>query len=191
MRADARRRRDTLIHAARDVFVERGHDAPLDAIAARADVGIATLYRNFPSREELAHAVAETTLSEVGALARDALARFDADPTTAWTQYIDSVVELRMGALVPAIIRSSLDELPPHVLDVREETKTSVSELVFRAQHSGLVREDLDPLEIVLALATITRPLVPFAEAPHPNFTRRLVAIYLAGIRPGAADLPD
>jgi formylglycine-generating enzyme required for sulfatase activity len=50
LRADARRNREQLLVAARDVFVEQGVDAPLDDVARRAGVGIATLYRRFPDR---------------------------------------------------------------------------------------------------------------------------------------------
>lgn len=191
MRVDARMRRDALIRAAREVFVERGHDAPLDAIAARADVGIATLYRNFPSREDLAYAVAETTLVEVGDMARDAQRRFDSDPAAVWREYIEKVVEIRIGALLPVIIRESFTELPDRILAIREHTKTAVSTLIESAQQAGLVRKDLEPLEIVFGLATITRPQVRFIEDQPSNFTQRLVAIYLAGIRPGATSLPE
>lgn len=191
MRSDALKRRNALLRAARDVFVERGYDAPLDAVAARADVGIATLYRNFSSRDELAHAVAESTLLEVGERGREALERFDSDPDSAWLQFIDSVIALQIGTLVPALVRESFEELPEPVLAIREQTKTVVTTLIRRVQSAGIVRDDLAPLEIVFALATLTRPQVQFVENPLPNFTRRLVAIYLAGIRPGTATLPE
>src|SRR4051794_34498377 len=57
MRADARRNRERILVAARDVFVETGTDAPLEEIATRAGVGIATLYRRFPERVDLMRAV--------------------------------------------------------------------------------------------------------------------------------------
>jgi len=53
LRADAARNRDAIVAVARDVFAEHGLEAPLEAIAARAGVGIATLYRRFPTREKL------------------------------------------------------------------------------------------------------------------------------------------
>ncbi|MDX5311121.1 MAG: TetR/AcrR family transcriptional regulator, partial [Rhodococcus sp. (in: high G+C Gram-positive bacteria)] len=116
MRADAARRREALILAARDVLAERGHDAPLDAIAERAGVGIATLYRNFPTRDDLAHAVARRTLIEAGAAADRALAAMASDPERAWTEFVDTAVRLRLGALIPALIVESYRELPGDVL---------------------------------------------------------------------------
>src|SRR5215469_14635313 len=66
-RADAARNFDALLAAARDVFTEYGADVPMDEIARRADVSIATLYRNFPTREQLLENV---YISEVEAVCR-------------------------------------------------------------------------------------------------------------------------
>ena len=74
LRADARRNREQLLLAARDVFVERGPDAPLEDVAQRAGVGIGTLYRRFPDRQALLRAVALDVLARVTAEAHAALA---------------------------------------------------------------------------------------------------------------------
>src|SRR5579863_2702696 len=72
LRADALRNRQHVLAAARDVFVELGPDAPLDEVARRAGVGIATLYRRFPDRESLQRAVALDVLDQAGAAAAQA-----------------------------------------------------------------------------------------------------------------------
>ncbi|GAF42140.1 MULTISPECIES: TetR/AcrR family transcriptional regulator [Rhodococcus] len=189
MRADALERRNTLIKAARAVFADRGHDAPLDAIAAEAGVGIATLYRNFPSRDELAHAVARTTLAEVRELAVRGLDECGDDPEGAWWRFVDAVVELRMGALVPALV-NSLDELPPDVRESRELTKSTVTEFIRRLQDDGLVREDVVPLEIIMGIAMLTRPHVLMFDDTTANLVPRLITVFLAGLRPDGAPLP-
>ena len=189
MRADALERRNTLIKAARAVFADRGHDAPLDAIAAQAGVGIATLYRNFPSRDDLAHAVARTTLAEVRELAVRALDECGDEPEAAWRRFIEAVVELRMGALVPALV-NSLDELPPDVHETREQTKSTVTELIHRLQALGLLREDIVPLEIIMGIAMLTRPHVLMFEDTTANLVPRLIAVFLAGLRPDGVPLP-
>ncbi|BAH50402.1 TetR/AcrR family transcriptional regulator [Rhodococcus opacus] len=189
MRADALERRNTLIKAARAVFADRGHDAPLDAIAAQAGVGIATLYRNFPSRDDLAHAVARTTLAEVRELAVRALDECGDEPEAAWRRFIEAVVELRMGALVPALV-NSLDELPPDVRETREQTKSTVTELIHRLQALGLLREDIVPLEIIMGIAMLTRPHVLMFEDTTANLVPRLIAVFLAGLRPDGVPLP-
>ena len=73
LRADARLNRERILAAARDSFVERGADVPLEEIAARAGVGIATLYRRFPDRAALQRAVALDVLTRVGQEARAAI----------------------------------------------------------------------------------------------------------------------
>src|SRR3954454_11504336 len=65
LRADARRNRDQILRAARDVFVEHGPGAPLEEVGRRAGVGIGTLYRRFPDRRALQRAVALDTLERV------------------------------------------------------------------------------------------------------------------------------
>ncbi len=190
MRADAARRREALILAARDVLAERGHDAPLDAIAERAGVGIATLYRNFPTRDDLAHAVARRTLIEAGAAADRALAAMVSDPESAWAEFVDTAVRLRLGALIPALIVESYRELPGDVLEIREGTKARVTELVHAAQRAGLVRDDVQPIEVIMAVARLTRPHVRFVDDVVPGLVPRMIAIYLAGLRPDGRPLP-
>ncbi|WP_343466570.1 helix-turn-helix domain-containing protein [Rhodococcus aetherivorans] len=191
MRADAARRREALILAARDVLAERGHDAPLDAIAERAGVGIATLYRNFPTRDDLAHAVARRTLDEAGAAADRALAAMTSDPERAWAEFVDTAVRLRLGALIPALIVESYRELPDDVLEIREGTRARVTELVHAAQQAGLVRDDVQPIEVIMAVARLTRPHVRFVDDVVPALVPRMIAIYLAGLRPDGRPLPQ
>src|SRR4051794_32627452 len=87
LRADARRNREQLLEAARDVFVEHGPNAPLDEIARRAGVGIATLYRRFPDRESLMRAVVLDVLARVGHQARLAQAE-EPDALAALIRYM-------------------------------------------------------------------------------------------------------
>src|SRR5207244_6832248 len=94
LRADARRNREQLLAAARDVFVEQGADAPLDEIARRAGVGIATLYRRFPDRAALLRAVALDVLARAAHEAGTAEAE-EGDPFGALARYMHS--ELGLG----------------------------------------------------------------------------------------------
>jgi AcrR family transcriptional regulator len=75
MRADARRNYDKLVDAARQVFRERGYEAPLDEIARRAGVGPGTLYRHFPTKDALFDAVMQAWIEGVEAATEKALAR--------------------------------------------------------------------------------------------------------------------
>ena len=75
MRADAQRNRDKLVEVARQVFREKGYDAPLDEIAKRAGVGPGTLYRHFPTRDALLDAVMQRWAEGVEVATQKALAR--------------------------------------------------------------------------------------------------------------------
>src|SRR6266496_5754794 len=85
MRADARRNRARLLAAGREVFTEVGADAPLEEIARRADVGIGTLYRHFPTRRDLLQAV---YVEEVEALAASAVDFADLPPWDALVAWL-------------------------------------------------------------------------------------------------------
>src|ERR1700744_902266 len=65
LRADARRNREKVLHAARDAFAESGSDVPLDEIAARAGVGAGTVSRHFPSKEALFEAVISARIEDL------------------------------------------------------------------------------------------------------------------------------
>src|SRR5690242_147309 len=71
-RADARRNFDALLAAARDVFAEQGTGASLEEVARRAGVGIGTLYRNFPTRQDLFDAVYVEEVAQLCQAADDA-----------------------------------------------------------------------------------------------------------------------
>jgi len=87
LRADARRNRGRILDAARDAFGERGLDVPLEDIADRAGVGIATLYRRFPTREALVAASFEAKLAAFAEAAEQAL-----DSPDAWAGFAGFVV---------------------------------------------------------------------------------------------------
>jgi AcrR family transcriptional regulator len=93
LRADARRNRDQILLAARDVFIERGPDAALDEVARRAGVGNATLYRRFPDRRSLLRAVLVDVFRRVGDEARLALVE-ESDPFEALARYMPRLATL-------------------------------------------------------------------------------------------------
>jgi AcrR family transcriptional regulator len=124
LRADARRNREQLLAAARDVFVEQGPGAPLDEIAKRAGVGIATLYRRFPDRESLMRTVLLDVLGRVGHQARLAQAE-EPDAFSALVRYMHEAVDLRIAAVIPALLgQVTLED--EETLGAREAAATPV-----------------------------------------------------------------
>jgi AcrR family transcriptional regulator len=120
LRADARRNRDAVLQAARAVFEQEGVLAPLDGIAIKAGVGNATLYRNFPTREDLLAAVMEADLAD--AQARATALTGDPSPRAALAEWLVWLTwRLRIW-----------HDLPQCVAEARTATASSMSPAVSR-----------------------------------------------------------
>lgn len=182
VRADAARNRDLLLRAARDVFVEHGSDVALDEVARRAGVGIATLYRRFPDRSVLIRAVVLDVLAEIAASARLALAE-EADPGRALARYMHAALDIRVAAVMPAIVGTLLPLDDAEVIAAREASVAPLAEIIARAQSAGVLRPDVTFGDIGLLLIRLSRPLpqsLP-SETEHALAHRHL-DIVLAGL---------
>ena len=184
MRADAARRRHAIVQAARHLFAADGTTVALDSIAEASGVGIATLYRNFDSRAALADEVAQSILRDMQQAATQALAAMDEMPDAAWSGYIDRLVELDLGALSATLSDFMAGEMSPALRDAQASTLAGVEALLARARDSGLVRADLNALELVLAVGMITRPQPEVIRDATPELVTKLVRIFLDGLRP-------
>lgn len=148
-RVDARRNYERLVAAAREVFGERGVDAPLDDIARRAGIGNATMYRHFPSRRELIIAV---YADEVEALcARGEALLSDDSPGNAlvdWLRaFIAHVATKRELAL--AIPDDQSDRRSELFDGWHEAMRSTAARLLARAQDAAAARSDLDPFDLL------------------------------------------
>ncbi|RDG33970.1 TetR/AcrR family transcriptional regulator, partial [Streptomyces corynorhini] len=190
LRADAERNRARLVEAARSVFAENGIDSPLENIAERAGVGIATLYRRFPTREELVAATYEAKLAEI-ADATEAASR----APDAWTGFRDCVeyfcaVQAENQGFTSAVIMALpvATEVSAH----RERLRESLGTVIRRAQEDGSLRDDF-VLEDIALLLMATGAILRVTREAAPHAWRRLLAYQLEAFRaPGdpAAPLP-
>jgi|SRR5579859_2645978 len=157
LRADARRNRRQVLDAAAQVFVEQGADVPLDDIARRAGVGIATLYRRFPDRAALARAVALDVLARTADEARAAEAE-EADPFDGLARYMHRALDLRISAVMPALLGhiSFEDE---ELRLARAQAVAPVLRLIDAAQAAGRLRSDVAFGDIGVLLVRLGRPL--------------------------------
>ena len=73
LRADARRNRERILGAAKDVFAEQGADAQMDDVARKAGVGVGTVYRHFPTKEALLEALALEAFEHITTVAKEAV----------------------------------------------------------------------------------------------------------------------
>jgi AcrR family transcriptional regulator len=188
LRADARRNLDLLLAAAREVFVAQGSDAPLEEIARRAGVGIATLYRRFPDREALQRAVALDVLDRVAQESRLALAE-EPEAFGALARYMHRAIDLRVGAIMPVVMgQLPLDD--ETLVRARDEAAAPVRAMIDTAQADGTLRPDVDFGDIGLLIGRLCQPLaVPFPPAVADGLAHRHLALLLDGLRadPGRA----
>ncbi len=185
MRADALRNRARILDAARDLFVEQGPDAPLDAIAARAGVGIATLYRRFPDREALIRAVLIEALRRAGEAAREA-ATDEAEPFAALASYMHRALDLRVSAVMPVL----LDRVPAsdeEIAATREASAERLEALIARAHDAGSLRSDVTFGDIGPLLVRLSRPLPgTLGDDLDRRLAHRHLDLVLDGLRAGA-----
>ncbi|MFI8186081.1 TetR/AcrR family transcriptional regulator [Actinacidiphila glaucinigra] len=150
LRADARRNRERILDAAREVFATQGIDAPISAVARRAGVGAATIYRHFPTRTALANAAFAEQLTLCAEAFDEALA--DPDPGHGLYALLEKVctTQVTNRGFAPVF----LDQFPD-VLDrdhKRNCAEDGLARLVQRAREAGQLRDDFDPTDITLLL---------------------------------------
>jgi AcrR family transcriptional regulator len=185
MRADARANREAVVAAAAAQIAAHGVDISLSAVAEDAGVGIATLYRNFPTREDLIRAVLADLEGRMTAIVERSLPLIEADPQAGWDAFVHDVVGLHPGALVPAFAAQFVtdDQVAQPLAEHRSRSLASVQRILDRAKEAGLVRADLTAAQFQMGIAAITRPL-PDVAIPEPaRHHAWLVDVYLRGLR--------
>ncbi len=180
LRADAARNQAVILAVARDVFAEQGLEAPLEMIAARAGVGIATLYRRFPTREKLVAAALVEKIAEYALAAEQALAA--CDPWAGFAGFVQRICELQacdrgLGDLLSMTL--SADE---HIEQLRRTANDNVITLIERAKASGTLREDFVGEDLLLLLIA-TAAVMQVTRADAPDAWRRFVALALDAFR--------
>lgn len=185
MRADAAERRAKIVKAARQVFASQGEEAALDVVAHAAGVGIATLYRNFGSREELAEEVARSILVDIRNAAVETQPILTSQGDVAWRGFVRRLVDLDISALSSALARYETGELSNDLRQLQQEVLEDVENLLDSATQLGLVRSSMSALELVLLLGLITEPKSQAVREHVPDFVDNVTAVILAGLAAG------
>lgn len=189
LRADARRNQERILGAAREVFAERGIDAPMATVARRAGVGVATLYRRFPTREDLVRSAFARQMELCGGALEEAVA--DPDPWRGFQRLIETVFALQSEERgFPAAFFLAFPEGAEEHARAREQGEQAFTTLVRRAQAAGALRPDFHPsdlLVVLLAHCGLVEALPDDGAA-----SRRLVAYLLEAFRaePARGALP-
>jgi len=180
MRADARRNYDKVLAAAREAFAETGTGTSLEEIARRAGVGIGTLYRHFPNRQQLLEAV---YVDEVEAIARSSSELLELPP---WEALVGWVDRLRSYMVTKQALAQELLEYMDRDAKLfsvcRNALHGSGRPIVERAQAAHVVRDDVSVEEIVQMVLGITK--IPTSD---PGQFDRFMQIALDGLRYQAA----
>ncbi len=185
LRADARRNRERLLGAARDALIEQGADAPLDDVARRAGVGIATLYRHFPDRPALLRQVALDLLGHSAHEARTALAE-EPDAFRALARYAHRALDLRIAAAM-SVLAGQL-QTDEELLAARRASVGPLSQIIATARADGSLRPDVASGDIGMLLVRLTRPLPgPFPPTLNHRLAHRHLELVLDGLRSSAS----
>ena len=176
LRADAQRNRDKVLSAAREAFAAHGYGVPLDEIAAMAGVGPGTVYRHFPSKEELFEAVVTARLRDLIAVAT-ALAG-DPDPGKAFFGFLG-------GFRQEAAAKRDLPDAIAIPGALQGELHAALDVLLRRAQRAGAVRADIT----IQDLLTLLKGLLGAINDRPPGtgdegLTDRLLTVVSDGLRP-------
>jgi len=180
-RADARRNYDKLIAAARTAFTEEGGSASLEEIARRADVGIGTLYRNFPSRQDLLEAVYVEEVEAVCQTAADLMGEPPWEGLVAWLHRFLAYMATKQA--LAAELFDHLGRDSELFRGCRTAFYAAGDALLVPAQAAGVVRTDVTIDDVVMLVAGISK--VPATSADQ---TTRILDIALEGLR---ARTPD
>jgi AcrR family transcriptional regulator len=188
LRADAARNRTAIIEVAREVFAEQGLEAPLEAIAARAGVGIATLYRRFPSREKL---VAAALVEQVGAYAEAAeRALAAADAWAGFAGFVEQICELQAGDRGLSDLLSMTLSADEHIEQLRRSANDLIIRVIDRAKAQGTLRREFVGEDLVLLLIA-TAAVMDVTRHDAPDTWRRFVALSLDAFRSQDSRLPE
>jgi AcrR family transcriptional regulator len=176
-RADARRNYEKLVNAAREAFAEHDTSASLEDIARRAEVGIGTLYRHFPTRRDLLEAA---YIDEVEAICRSAEDLADLPPWDALSQWLHRFVGF---AATKRALAEQLFEYVDKDSAVFQTCGAAITAagrpLLERAQEAGAVRADTNITDIARMIGGIS-----VIRTTDPEQRERILGLALDGLRP-------
>lgn len=152
-RADARRNRERVLAAARETFAALGLEAQVDDIAARAGVGVGTVYRHFPTKEVLVDAIALAGYEEICSTAREALEL--EDPWEAFSQFMWRGARLHRENRAQCELYTTRPEVMRRVAGDKRELFALVEELIAQGQRAGALRPELTASDMPMIWSSI------------------------------------
>jgi AcrR family transcriptional regulator len=174
-RSDARRNRERVISAARKCMARDGLDAQMEEIARQAKVGVGTVYRHFPTKDELIEALARDRFERLAELANEALTKDE--PWQAFCDFMRASAKIQTEDLAlsevlvsrPEVMQRSAEAVG--ILDL-------TAKIMARAQESGALRADAEPTDVPMVLCALA------GTCRNPKMDpERYMAIVIDGLR--------
>jgi AcrR family transcriptional regulator len=177
-RSDAARNHKALLRSATAAVHREGPRVSMATIAADAGVGIGTLYRHFPTREDLLNCLTrrsfEQVLSNVQAAERDGTTAGDA-----LRRFIEAAIAQRNELVLP--LHGGLPVTVPEILAVRDQVHHTLQRIIARGGTDGTISQDVTPRDVVVFGAMLAQPR---QSDPEWDATcRRLLATYVNGLK--------
>ncbi|MBA2810573.1 TetR/AcrR family transcriptional regulator [Streptomyces sp. KM273126] len=188
LRSDAERNRERIIAAARKVFARDGLGASMASVAREAGVGIATMFRRFPTKEELVAAVFADRMDAYADAV--AVALDDPDPWHGFIGYIEAACAMQAADYGFADVLTTSFPTAKAMEERRNEAYTGMVRLIDRAKAAGRLREDFDPSDLVL-IHMANAGVVNATGDAAPDAWRRVVALFIQSFEaPARGPLP-
>jgi AcrR family transcriptional regulator len=184
LRRDAQANRERIVAAARAVFAARGIEATVEEIARRAGVGMGTLYRRFPTKEDLVDAVLEDAFGQFVRVAEEALA--EADAWAGFSGFLERSLVLHGADRGLKDLAASSEHGRARTEAMRARLGPLIRRLVERAQEQGSLRADFTPEDVPVVFWTAGRVIETTSQVA-PDLWRRYLALLLDGLRASAA----
>lgn len=176
LRRDAEVNLGRILAAARDVFAEDGFEASMESIAARAEVGVGTLYRRFPNKADLLNAVVAAATERNREIAEEVLA--EVPPEQAVFEYV------RRCIAVPSCWRATISASPWRSTGTGlDKIAPLLEEILARSQRAGTIRADLSVTDLVVVLMSV-RSIADVCDTKTSKPSLRFLELVLDGLRP-------
>lgn len=162
-----------------EAFATSGVDAPIRDIAEKAGVGVGTLYRHFPQRSDLIVAVFRQEVDACTAAASTLAAQFEpGEALERWLDRFIAFVSAKRG--LSAALHSGDPAYEPLPVYLMEHLAPAASSLLLAAARTGLVRSDIEPTELLMAIAHLC---APDGKGGITAESRRMVSLLIDGVR--------
>jgi AcrR family transcriptional regulator len=184
LRRDARRNRERIVSSAGALFATEGIDVSVEEITRHAGVGMGTLYRHFPTKEDLVDAVLEEAFDAYVDVANRALE--EADAWTGFRTFFEQALELHVANRCLMDVVATSEHGRDRAQAMRQRLRPLLRRLIEQAQGRGALRPDFAPADVPLVFWTAGR-VIETTESIAPGYWRRYLGLLLDGLRAPAA----